>query len=49
MREGINTMDKNYELMMAELVNDPEYNEYIDRMAEEAMEMQLYEQGAYAC
>ena len=42
-------MDKNYELMMAELVNDPEYNEYIDRLAEEAMEKQLYEQGAYAC
>lgn len=49
MREGINAMDKNYELMMAELVKDPEYNEYIDRMAEESMEMQLYEQGAYNC
>lgn len=42
-------MNKNYELMMAELVNDPEYNEYIGKMAEEAMEMQLYKQGAYTC
>lgn len=42
-------MDKNYELMMAELVNDAEYNEYVDKMAEEAMEMQLYEQGIGAC
>lgn len=41
-------MNKNEKLltadeMMEELVNDPEYNEWIDRLAEETMEMQAAE------
>ena len=29
--------------MMEDLANDPEYNEWVDRMAEEAMEMRAAE------
>jgi hypothetical protein len=39
MNEKMLTADE----MMEELANDPEYNEWVDRLAEEAMEMQAAE------